>query len=153
VGSEALLIYCCVIVAQFLHRFGWISRRLHDLRDIPLQTSDFLEEVGTPRDEEFAQALHGIPEEKFRYAVRLFQCLIAAIRPLSLKELADISAELDPNADPHEDAVFSACPALIPRIKGNTTTVQFSDASVKEFLTSNRLRTSKIEDSSRYHFS
>jgi hypothetical protein len=87
---------------SILHRFGWISHRLNALREnIPSQTSDILEEVGSPRDEMFTQALHGIPEEKSRYAVPLFQCLVAAIRPFSLKELEDISAELDPNADPH----------------------------------------------------
>jgi hypothetical protein len=111
--------------------------------------------VGTPRYEEFAQALHDIPEEKYQYALRLFQCLVAAIRPLSLKELADISTELDINADPHEDAVLSACPSLIAhwRDKDDITIVQFSHKSVKNFLTSGRLRTSSIENVSRYHFS
>ena len=109
--------------------------------------------MGTPQDEKFTQALRGIPEENYQYASRLFQCLVAAIRPLSLKELAGISAELDPNAGPHEDAVLSACPALIARDKGDPTIVQFSHKSVKEFLTSNRLRTSSIENSSCYHFS
>jgi ankyrin repeat protein len=139
-----------------LHRFGWISLRLDALatlgENIPSKTSDILEEVGSPRDEEFAQALQGIPEGKYGYAFRLFQCLVAAIRPLSLKELADISAELDPNADP----VHSAYPALIAlraADKDGLTTAQFSHESVKEFLTSNRLRTSSIEDIPRYHFS
>jgi ankyrin repeat protein len=139
---------------SILHRFGWISHRLNDLREnIPLQTSEILEEVGTPRDEEFAQALRDIPKEKSRYAVPLFQCLVAAIRPLCLKELADLSAELDPNSDPHEDAVLSACPALIARNKDDPTIIHFSHKSVKEFLTSNRLRPSSIEISSRYRFS
>ena len=66
---------------SIFHRLGWISHRLNALREnIPSQTSEILEEVGTPRDEEFAQALHDIPEEKSRYAVPLFQCLVAAIR-------------------------------------------------------------------------
>jgi len=135
-----------------LHRFGWISHRLNALREnIYSQTSDFLGEVGTPRDEELAQALHDIPEEKSRYAVPLFQCLVAAIRPLSLKELADISAELDPNVD-HED-VLSAYPALISRDKDDPTIVQFSHKSTKEFLTSNRGRALSIENSPRYRFS
>jgi Ankyrin repeats (3 copies)/Ankyrin repeat len=137
-----------------LYRFGWIAHRLNALlENIPSQTSDILEEVGTPRDEKFARALHDIPEENYQFAFRLFQCLVAAIRPLRLKELADISAELDSNAGPHEDAVLSACPALIARDKADFTIVQFSHRSVKEFLTSNRLRTSSIENSSCYHFS
>jgi ankyrin repeat protein len=137
-----------------LNRFGWISQRLNVLHEnIPSQISDILEEVGTPRDEEFVQALYDIPEKKSRYAVPLFQCLVAAIRPLSLKELADISAELDPNADPHEYAVLSTCPALIARDKDDPTIVQFSHKSVKAFLTSNRGRTSSIGNSSHYRFS
>lgn len=135
------------------HRFGWISQRLKALHGRNFsQTSDFLEEVGTPRDGEFVQALHDIPEEKYQHAVLLFQCLVAAIRPFSLKELADIPAELVPNADRGEHAVLSACPALITRDKDNLTIVQFSE-SVKEFLTSNRLRSSCIANISRYHFS
>lgn len=137
-----------------MHRFGWIAHRLNALlENIPTQASDILEEVGTPRDEEFAQALHYIPEEKYHYAIRLFQCLVAAIRPLSLKELSDISAELDSNPDSHEDAVLSACPALITRDIYDPTIVQFSHKSVKNFLTSGCLRTSSIENISRYHFS
>jgi hypothetical protein len=141
---------------SILYRFGWISHRLDALlENIPSQTSDILEEVGTPRDEEFARALHNIPEEKYQYAARLFQCLVAAFRPLSLRELTDISAELDSNADPHEDAVLSACPALIAhrRDQDDITIVQFSHKSVKNFLTSSRLRASSIENISRYHFS
>ena len=152
---DLLLLGCRLI----LHRFGWISHRLNALPEVlpegtlP-QASVILEEVGTPRDEEFAQALHDIPDEKYQYAVRLFQCLVAAIRPLSLKELVNISAELDSNAHPHEDAVLSACPALIAGDKDDPTKIVqfFHHESVKEFLTSNRLRTSCIENSSRYHF-
>jgi ankyrin repeat protein len=136
-----------------LYRFGWISDRFDALaalgEKIPSKTSDILEEVGTPRDKEFVQALQGIIlEGKEEHAVRLFQCLVAAIHPLS----QDISAELDPNADP----VHSAYPALISlraADKDGLTTVQFSHESVKEFLTSNRLRNSSIEGISRYHFS
>jgi ankyrin repeat protein len=139
---------------SILHRFGWISQRLNALvGNIPSGTFDILEEVGNPRDEEFAQALHDIPEEKSQYALHLFQCLVAAIRPLSLKELADIPAELGSNAEPHEDAVLSACPALITHKKDDPTIVQFSYESVKDFLTSNPRRTSSIENNSRYHFS
>ncbi|KAI0260992.1 hypothetical protein BGY98DRAFT_1104527 [Russula aff. rugulosa BPL654] len=81
---------------------------------------------------------HRLPtswRKEIQYASQLFQCLVAAIRPLSLKELADISA------------------ALIARDKDDPTIVQFSHKSVKEFLTSSRLRTSGIENAPRYHFS
>ena len=153
-GCEALLIYCCVVVAQFCTGLGgFLTDSKPCVKISPHRLPKSWRKWAPPRDEEFAQALHDIPEEKSRYAVPLFQCLVAAIRPLSLKELADISTELGPNADPHEDAVLSACPALIARDKDDPTIVQFSHKSVKEFLTSNRLRTSCIENSSRYHFS
>jgi ankyrin repeat protein len=154
VGCEAPFDLLLRVCRSILHRFGWIAHRLNALpKNIPSQTSDILEKVGTPQDEMFAQALRDIPEEKYQYASRLFQYLVAAIRPFTLKELADISAELDPVAGPHEDAVFSICPSLIARDKDYPTIVQFSHKSVKEFLTSSRLRTSSPEkNTSRYHF-
>ena len=155
VGCEAPFDLLLRVCRSMFHSFGWIAHRLEALpKNIPSysQTSDILEKVGTPQDEKFAQALRDIPEEKYQYASRLFQYLVAAIRPLSLKELAVIS-ELDPNAGPHEDAVFSICPSLIARDKDYPTIVQFSPDSVKEFLTSSRLRTSSPEkNTSRYHF-
>jgi ankyrin repeat protein len=142
------------------HRLGWITHQLNALREnIPSRVSDILEKVGTPQGEiheKFTQALRDIPGEKYQYTSRLFQCLVAATRLLSLKELAEISAELDPNAGPHEDAVLSACPALIARDKDHPAIVQFSHESLKGFLTSSssRLQTSSPEKyTSRYHFS
>jgi ankyrin repeat protein len=140
------------------HRFRWISHRLNSLLPLPenplLQASDILEKVGTPRDEEDAQALEGIPEEKSHYAVRLFQCMVAAIpsHPFKLKELAAISAELDSNAGPdHERAVLSVCPTLVGLDEDDRTIVKFSHESVKKYLKSSRLRNSGIEKRSRYH--
>jgi hypothetical protein len=48
-----------------------------------------------------------------------------------------------------EQAVLSACSSLISVVE-DSRVVQFSHFSVKEFLTSDRLATSKI-DASRYH--
>ena len=136
-----------------MHRFGWISERLDALgENISSQTSEILDEVGIPRDEEFVQILQDIPEGKYEYAVGLFQCMVAATRPLSLKELVDISLELDSKAGPHEDAVLTACPDLIRvvRDEDDHPTVHFTHKSVKDFLTSSRLRALSVENGSRF---
>ena len=70
--------------------------------------------MGTPLDAIIEQALHDIPDDKYPYAYRLFQCLVVALGSLGLKELADIfSTDLDPNAAPNVEVVLSACSALI----------------------------------------
>jgi ankyrin repeat protein len=92
----------------------------------------------------------------------LLQCLVAAVRPLRVKELAevlafDFSAEGTPKLnlgwrwEDKEEAVMSACSSLVMIVKdGDSRIVQFSHFSVKEFLTANRL-TDPIRDVSRYH--
>jgi hypothetical protein len=92
----------------------------------------------------------------------LLQCLVAAVRPLRVKELAevlafDFSAEGIPKLnlgwrwEDKEEAVMSACSSLVMIVKdGDSRIVQFSHFSVKEFLTANRL-TDPIRDVSRYH--
>ena len=90
------------------------------------------------------------------------QCLVAAIRPLQVKELAEIlafdfNAEGIPKLNPdwrwedQEDAVMSACSSLVTIVKGGGPwIVQFSHFSVKEFLTADRLM-EPIRDVSCYH--
>jgi hypothetical protein len=100
--------------------------------------------------------LQGITKEKSQHARRLFQCIVAAIRPLRVEELAEIFAiEFGPNEvtnlvegwrpeDP-EEAVLSACSSLIAIIDDQgSKIVQFSHFSVKEYMTSDRLQTSDI---------
>lgn len=140
-----------------LHSFRWVSHQLHTLRGrIPSQTHDIQEEVGTPLDETFKKALHDIPEEKSQYALRLFKCLVAAIRPLGLKELLDVfSTGLGTNVAHNEEAVRYTCPALVSIGEKDPKIVQFSQPLklVTEFLTSSRLRTSNHNTIKRYHFS
>ena len=97
------------------------------------------------------------------YARRLLQCLTVAVRPLRVKELAEILAlefgaeegipELKENWRWKDDqeAVLSTCSSLIT-VSGDHDYrfVQFSHFSVKEFLTSNRLATSTA-DLSYFH--
>jgi ankyrin repeat protein len=109
--------------------------------------------------------LQEIPKEQWEYTHRLFQCLIAAIQPLRVEDLAEISAvefDLDeaPNLvegwrpDNPEDAVLSACSTLIGVIEDNGSKYfQFAHFSVKEFLISHRLQTSDVQNIRQYHIS
>ena len=94
------------------------------------------------------------------YALRLFQCLTVAMRPLYVEELAEILAldfgaeeglpELKGNwrSNDQHDTVLSLCSSLIVFVPDHThdrDIVQFSHFSVKEFLTSDRLSTSSLD--------
>ena len=97
------------------------------------------------------------------HARRLLQCLVVAIRPLRVEELAEVvavdfdDAEGIPKLKPswrwedQEQALLTSCSSLITIVgTGRFRVVQFSHFSVKEFLTSARLGTSS-QDVSRYH--
>ena len=90
------------------------------------------------------------------------QCLVAAVRPLEVKELAEVLAfnfdaegipELNSNWrwEDQEGAIMLACSSLVTIVKdGDSRIVQFSHFSVKEFLTADRLA-EPMRDVSRYH--
>jgi Ankyrin repeats (3 copies)/Ankyrin repeat len=90
------------------------------------------------------------------------QCLVAAVRPLQVKELAEVLAfNFDAEGIPklnsnwrwedQEGAVMLACSSLVTIVKdGDSRIVQFSHFSVKEFLTADRLA-EPIRDVSSYH--
>ena len=92
----------------------------------------------------------------------MLQCLVAAVRPLRVEEVAevlafDFNAEGVPKLNPawrwedQEEAVMSACSSLVVIIEdGDSRIVQFAHFSVKEFLTSDRLAESS-GDVSYYH--
>jgi Ankyrin repeats (3 copies) len=97
------------------------------------------------------------------HARRVLQCLVVAIRPLRVEELAEVLAvdfddaegvpKLKPNWrwEDQEQALLASCSSLIAIVDtGRSRFVQFSHFSVKEFLTSARLATSS-QDVSRYH--
>ena len=107
--------------------------------------------------------LQGIPKEKFEHASRLFQCMVAAVRPLRAEELAELFAidfgtDDAPNLvagwrpENPEEAVLSTCSTFITIVddKGSKI-VQFSHFSVKEFLTSDRLQTSNVVNIRQYY--
>ena len=97
------------------------------------------------------------------HARRLLQCLVVAIRPLRVEELAELIAFHFGDADglpklnaswrweDQEQALLSSCSSLITIVDNcHSRVVQFSHFSVKEFLTSPRLGTSS-GDISCYH--
>ncbi len=130
---------------------------------MPSSVRKALNELPTTLDETYERALQGIPKEKQKHARHLFQCLLVAIRPLYVEELAELFAiEFEQDMAPSfeegwrpvnaEDAVLSACSTLISVIENDgSKVVQFSHFSVKEFLTSDRLRTSEIGNVRPYH--
>jgi Ankyrin repeats (many copies)/Ankyrin repeats (3 copies) len=124
-----------------------------------------LDELPDPLYETYERALQVIHEQKRQYAQRLFQCLVAAIRPLRVEELAEIFIiEFDSVAaynliedwrpENAEAALLSTCSTLISIVSYEHGKIaQFSHFSVKDFLTSDRLRRAFFEDISYYHIS
>ncbi len=122
-----------------------------------------LNELPASLDETYERILQGIPLQKREHAHRLFQCLIASIRPLKLEELAGIFAiQFDSKIgtkfeeawrpEDAEDAVLSACSSLVSVVEAwDSQIVQFSHFSVKEFLTSDRLATSTATNIRYFH--
>ena len=130
---------------------------------MPSSIRKALNELPITLDDTYERILQGIPKEKYQHAHRLFQCIVAAIRPLRVEELAEIFAiEFGPNEvadfvegwrpENPEEAVLSACSSLIAIIDDQgSKIVQFSHFSVKEYLTSDRLQRSEIGNICHYH--
>ena len=146
-----------------LYRFRWVFCQLEVLRHcLPSSVKVFLEELPESLDGTYERILREIIKPNRGHAHRLMQCLVAAVRPLQVKELAevlvfDFNVEGIPKLNPgwrwedHEEAVMSACSSLVMIVKdGDSRVVQFSHFSVKEFLTANRLA-DPISDVSQYH--
>jgi hypothetical protein len=138
-------------------RFRWVYCQLDTLRRcMPSSIRKALDELPITLDDTYERILLSIPKEKFQHARRLFQCIVAAIRPLRVEELAEIFAiEFSPNEGTNlvegwrpenaEEAVLSACSSLIAIIDDQgSKIVQFSHFSVKEYMTSDRLQTSDV---------
>jgi ankyrin repeat protein len=144
------------------NRFRWVFCQLDTLRRCMASSiRKALNELPITLDDTYERALQEIPKEKWQHAHRLFQCLVAAIRPLRVNELVEIFAiRFDADGSPGlmegwrpenaEEAVLSACSSLIAIVE-DVKIVQFSHFSVKEFLTSNRLQTSKAGNVCNYH--
>ena len=122
-----------------------------------------LDELPESLDETYERILKEIKKPNRDHARRLLQCLVVAIRPLRVDELAEVLAVDFDNADgiprlnpnwrweDEEQALFASCSSLIVIVEsGKSRVVQFSHFSVREFLTSTRLATSS-GDVLRYH--
>jgi hypothetical protein len=128
----------------------------------PPSVRRILEELPDSLDETYERILREIRKSNQGLARRLMQCLVAAVRPLQVKELAEVLAfDFDAEGIPklnqnwrwedQEEAVMSACSSLVTIVKdGDSPIVQFSHFSVKEFLTADRLA-KPIRDVSCYH--
>ena len=118
---------------------------------LPTVIEHTLDELPESLDESYERTLLGINEEKRAGAYRIFQCLVASIRPLRVEEVIKLSAsrtltETSPNgwcSGNAEEFVLSACSTLVAivDVDGNKV-VQFSHFSVREYLTSDRIATS-----------
>ena len=138
-----------------------------------------LGELPESLDETYERVLREIKKPNRDLAYRLLQCLVVAIRPLRVEELAEVlavdfddgegTAKLNPSWrwEDHEQALLSSCSSLISIVENvavdsnvhnfyydtqndGSLVVQFSHFSVKEFLTSPRLA-SPSRDVSHYH--
>jgi hypothetical protein len=130
---------------------------------MPSSIRKVLNELPTTLDDTYERMLQAIPKEKFQHASRLFQCMVAALRPLRVEELAEIFAiEFGANdtlnlvvgwrPEHPEEAVLSTCSTFITIIdNGGSKMAQFSHFSVKEFLTSDRLQMSDVVNIGQYY--
>ena len=84
-------------------RFRWVFCQLDRLRRcFPPSIRRILNELPATLDETYERTLQEIPKDKNEHAYRLFQCLVAAIRPLRVEELAELFAiEIDQDAAPN----------------------------------------------------
>ena len=129
---------------------------------LPPSVQQTLEELPDSLDETYERILREIRKPNQRLAHRLMQCLVAAVRPLQVQELAEVLAfnfyaegipKLNPNWrwEDQEGAVMLACSSFVTIVKdGDLRIVQFSHFSVKEFLMADRLA-EPMRDVSRYH--
>ncbi|KAF8489007.1 hypothetical protein F5888DRAFT_1213754 [Russula emetica] len=143
--------------------FRWAYCQLEVLRHcFPSSVPRILGELPDSLDETYERILREIRKPNQGHTHRLLQCLVAAVRPLRVKELAEVLAfdfntegipklNLGWRWEDQEEAVMSACSSLVMIVKdGDSRVVQFSHFSVKEFLTADRLVES-MRDVSRYH--
>ena len=149
-----------------LYRFRWVFCQLEVLRHcFPASIRQILDQLPQSLDETYVRVLNQISPANQAHAHRMLQCLLVAVRPLRVEELAELLAfEFDAEQggipkyraawqlDDQTQAVLSTCSSLVtivddktdwyfPR-RGCRRVVQFSHFSVKEFLLSNRLTSS-----------
>jgi ankyrin repeat protein len=136
-------------------RFRWVFCQLETLRQcLPGIVRQTIRELPESLDATYEQVIKEITKANRAHAYRLLQCLMVAIRPLYVEELAEVLAfdfDSAPKRIPtfnanwcwedQEKAVLSTCSSLVTVAVANDSrrVVQFSHFSVKEFLMSDRL--------------
>jgi len=156
---------------QLANRFRWVYCQLENLRHcLPPSVRSTLDELPESLDGTYERVLREIKKPNRGLALRLLQCLVVAIRPLRVEELAEVLAVDFKDAEgmpklnaswrweDQEQALLSSCSSLISIVGDSddddrgqdSRAVQFSHFSVKEFLTSPRLATPN-RDVSYYH--
>ncbi|KAI9449211.1 ankyrin repeat-containing domain protein [Lactarius psammicola] len=124
--------------------FRWVFCQLEVLQHcLPQSIRRTLNELPKSLDETYERVLKEIGMANRDYAHRLLQCLTVATQPLRVEELAEILA-LD------FDGAEGATPKLNEDWWWEDRQRAFTHFSVKEFLTSDRLATSK-GDASLFH--
>ena len=121
--SELLL---SMMVVQLSTRFRWVFCQLETLRRcLPPSIRRTLEELPESLDETYERVLREIKKPNRDMAHRLLQCLVVAIRPLRVQELAEVFAvdfdagegtarlNLSWRWEDHEQALLSSCSSLI----------------------------------------
>ena len=107
-------------------RFRWIFCQLEVLRYcLPPSVRQTLDELPETLDETYGRVLKEIKKPNRVHALRLLQCLVVAIRPLRVEELAEVLAvdfddkegiaKLNPDWrwGDEEQALLSSCSSLI----------------------------------------
>jgi hypothetical protein len=111
---------------------------------LPPSVRRTLDELPESLDETYGRVLKEIKKPNRDHACRLLQCLIVAIRPLDVKELAEVLAVDFDGADgipklktnwrweDEEQALLSSCSSLITIVEADDSrVVQFSHFSVR----------------------
>ena len=132
---------------------------------LPASIRQTLDQLPQSLDETYVRVLSQISQTNQAHAHRMLQCLLVAVRPLTVEELAELLAfEFDAaqggipkyraawRLDDQTQAVLSTCSSLVTIVDDDTDwyfrqrsrrqVVHFSHFSVKEFLLSDRLKSS-----------
>ncbi|OCH87556.1 hypothetical protein OBBRIDRAFT_735932, partial [Obba rivulosa] len=142
--------------------FRWVFCQLETLRQcLPATIRRTLRTLPKTLDETYQRILEGITEPKWEYAHRIFQCLTVSVRPLQVKELAEILAvDFDSETMPclveewrslnAKEDILSTCSTLVT-VDAETEVVRFAHFSVQEYLVSRHLATEEKNSIRRFH--
>src|SRR5258707_8789072 len=91
-GCEGAFIFSYIILIA-RHRFRWVFCQLQVLRHcFPPSVRRILDELPDTLDETYERVLREIKKANRGIAHRLMQCLVVAVRPLRVEELAEVLA-------------------------------------------------------------